>query len=49
MARLLLVLLIIVLVGAMPDWPYSGGLGYYPSGALAVVVVIAILLTMRRV
>ena len=49
MSRLLLVLLILLLIGALPAWPYSGGWGYYPSGGLALVVVIVLLLTLRRV
>jgi hypothetical protein len=49
MSRLLLIILILLLVGALPTWPYSDGWGYYPSGGLALIVVIVVLLTMRRV
>ena len=41
---LLLILLIVLLVGAAPTWPYSRGWGYYPSGALGVIVVILVVL-----
>ena len=41
---LLLILLIILLAGTFPAWPYSRGWGYYPSGGLGLVVVILIIL-----
>jgi len=41
---LVLILLIVLLVGAAPTWPYSRGWGYYPSGALSVVLVILVVL-----
>jgi hypothetical protein len=41
---ILLILLIIVLIGSLPTWPYSGGWGYYPSGGLGLVVLILIIL-----
>src|ERR1700752_4120929 len=47
---LLVVLIIILLLGALPTWPYSAGWGYYPSGGLGLVVLIVIfLLLMGRV
>jgi len=48
MSRILLILPVLLLIGALPAWPYSGGWGYYPSGGLALVVVVVVLLTMRR-
>jgi len=47
MRFLLLIILVIVLLGALPVWPYSGGWGYYPSGGLGLLllIVIALLLT----
>ena len=44
MSTLLLIILIILLLGALPTWPYSGGWGYYPSGGLGLVLVIVIVL-----
>jgi hypothetical protein len=41
---LILILLIVLLVGAAPTWPYSRGWGYYPSGALSIVVVVLVVL-----
>jgi hypothetical protein len=43
-STLLLVILIVLLLGALPTWPYSTGWGYYPSGGLGVVVLIVIVL-----
>jgi hypothetical protein len=41
---LLLIVLVILLLGALPTWPYSRGWGYYPSGGLGVVLVIILVL-----
>jgi hypothetical protein len=43
-STLLLIILIILLIGALPTWPYSGGWGYYPSGGLGLVLLIVIVL-----
>jgi Protein of unknown function (DUF3309) len=44
MSTILLVILILLLLGALPTWPYSGGWGYYPSGGLGLIVLIVIIL-----
>ena len=44
MGLILLVVLLILLIGAIPAWPYSRGWGYYPSGGLGLVLVIIIIL-----
>lgn len=44
MTTILLIVLILLLVGALPTWPYSGGWGYYPSGGLGLVVLIVVVL-----
>ena len=44
MGTLLLIILIFLLVGALPTWPYSSGWGYYPSGGLGLVLVVIIVL-----
>lgn len=41
---ILLVLLIVLLIGAVPSWPYSRGWGYYPSGVLGTILVIFLVL-----
>jgi hypothetical protein len=45
-STILLILLVLVLVGALPTWPYSSGWGYYPSGGLGLVVVILLVLVL---
>ena len=44
LGTILLIVLILLLVGALPTWPYSAGWGYYPSGGLGLVLVIIIIL-----
>jgi hypothetical protein len=47
---ILLIILILLLVGALPTWPYSSGWGYYPSGGIGLVLaIIIILLLMGRI
>ncbi len=50
LGTILLIILILLLLGALPTWPYSAGWGYYPSGGLGlVVIIIIILLLMGRI
>ena len=50
MPTLLLIILIVLLLGALPTWPYSAGWGYYPSGGVGLVVlIIIVLLVMGRI
>lgn len=44
MYTILLIILILILIGALPSWPYSSGWGYYPSGGVGLVVLILIIL-----
>ncbi len=44
LGTILLVILILVVLGALPTWPYSGGWGYYPSGGAGLLLVIVIIL-----
>ncbi len=44
LGTILLIILILLLIGAIPSWPYSRGWGYGPSGILGVVLVIVIIL-----
>jgi Protein of unknown function (DUF3309) len=46
MSTILLVILIVLLIGALPTWPYSTGWGYYPSGGLGLVFVILLVLVL---
>jgi len=41
---LLIIVLILLLLGALPAWPYSTGWGYYPSGALGLILIVVIVL-----
>ena len=43
---ILLIVLIVLLVGAFPSWPYSSGWGYGPSGLLGVIVVVLLILVL---
>jgi len=50
MGTILLIILILLLIGALPAWPYSSGWGYYPSGGLGLILLIlVILLVMGRI
>jgi hypothetical protein len=44
MRTILLIVLVLLLVGALPAWPYSTGWGYYPSGGLGLILLILIIL-----
>jgi hypothetical protein len=46
MGTILLIILILLLVGALPAWPYSSGWGYWPSGGLGLILLIVILLAL---
>ncbi|SDB86766.1 MULTISPECIES: DUF3309 family protein [Paraburkholderia] len=46
LGTLLLVILILLLVGAFPAWPYSRSWGYAPSGTLGIVVVVVVVLVL---
>lgn len=46
MYTILLIVLVLMLIGALPTWPYSSGWGYYPSGGLGLVVIIVLVLAL---
>jgi uncharacterized protein DUF3309 len=49
LSTILLIILILILIGALPRWPYSSGWGYYPSSGVGLIlVIIVILLLMGR-
>ncbi len=49
MSTILIIVLVLLLIGALPTWPYSTGWGYYPSGGVGLVVlVLVVLLLMGR-
>ena len=41
---ILIIILFLLLLGALPAWPYSAGWGYYPSGGLGLLLIIIIVL-----
>lgn len=46
MGTILIIILVLLLLGALPTWPYSSGWGYYPSGGLGLVLLIIIVLAL---
>ena len=46
MNLIVVILLVVLLLGALPTWPYSASWGYYPSGALGTVLVIVLILAL---
>jgi hypothetical protein len=46
MRFILLIIVVLLLVGALPTWPYSTGWGYYPSGGLGLVLIIVLILVL---
>jgi len=44
MSTILLIILVLLLLGALPTWPYSRGWGYYPSGGLGLLLIILLIL-----
>lgn len=48
MRLILLVILLLLVVGALPTWPYSSGWGYYPSGGLGLVLLVLLILALTR-
>jgi len=46
MRTILLIILVLLLIGAFPTWPYSSGWGYYPSGGLGLILLIVLILVL---
>jgi Protein of unknown function (DUF3309) len=46
LGTILIIVLILLLIGALPTWPYSGGWGYYPGGGLGLILIIVIVLVL---
>ena len=44
LGTIILIILVLMLVGALPTWPYSAGWGYYPSGGLGTLLVVLLIL-----
>ncbi len=48
LGTILLVILILMLLGALPAWPYSRGWGYYPSGGLGLILIVVLILVLAQ-
>jgi len=46
MRTILLIILVLLLIGAFPTWPYSSGWGYYPSGGIVLTLLILLILAL---
>lgn len=46
LSTILLIVLVLLLIGAIPSWPYSRGWGYGPSGVLGVILVVIVVLAL---
>jgi hypothetical protein len=46
LSTILIIILILLLIGALPTWPYSGGWGYYPGGGVGLILIIVIILVL---
>jgi hypothetical protein len=46
MGTILIVILVLLLLGALPTWPYSTSWGYFPSGGLGLVLLIVVILAL---
>jgi hypothetical protein len=44
LGTILLIIVVLLLLGALPTWPYSAGWGYYPAGGLGLILVIILIL-----
>jgi Protein of unknown function (DUF3309) len=42
----LFIIVVVLLIGALPSWPYSGGWGYYPSGGLGTILIVLLVLAL---
>ncbi|HEX6564503.1 MAG TPA: DUF3309 family protein [Chthoniobacterales bacterium] len=46
MGTILLIIVILLVIGALPAWPYSSGWGYYPTGGLGLIFIILLVLVL---
>jgi hypothetical protein len=49
MRLIILIIVVILLLGALPTWPYSAGWGYYPAGGLGTILIIVLILALLGV
>jgi len=46
LGTILIIILVLLLIGSLPSWPYSSGWGYYPSGGLGLILIIIVVLVL---
>jgi hypothetical protein len=46
MRLVLFIIVVVLLIGALPSWPYSAGWGYYPSGGLGTILIVLLVLAL---
>jgi hypothetical protein len=46
LSTILIIILILLLIGALPTWPYSSGWGYYPGGGIGLILIIVLILAL---
>lgn len=46
LGTILIIVLVLLLIGALPSWPYSSGWGYYPSSGLGLILIIIVILVL---
>lgn len=46
MSTILIIILVLLVIGALPTWPYSSGFGYGPSGVLGIILIIIVILAL---
>ncbi len=46
LSTILIIILILLLIGALPAWPYISGWGYYPGGGLGLILIVVIILAL---
>ena len=46
MSTLLMIILVLLVIGALPTWPYSSGWGFYPAGGLGLILLVILILAL---
>jgi hypothetical protein len=44
LGTILIIVLLVMLIGSLPSWPYSAGWGYYPGGGLGLLLIVVVVL-----
>jgi len=48
LGTILIIILLLMLIGSLPTWPYSQGWGYYPTGGLGTILLVVLILVLLR-